>query len=145
MNPAGLLYGQLEELQELAFIERPIRRSLKTAEEIDQLTVDEDLNDIERAVYLLSVGQEVQRASVISNLPSLVRQNPAETFRRVVPKVREVLNGAGSEIQLAAAASFLTILQDDIILIHTHTYSILKTVLLHLNHRDTVAPAHVHT
>ncbi|KAM9339707.1 serine/threonine-protein phosphatase 4 regulatory subunit 4 [Symphorus nematophorus] len=130
--------GPLEELQELAFIERPIRRSLKTAEEIDQLTVDEDLNDIERAVYLLSVGQEVQRVSVISNLPSLVRQNPAETFRRVVPKVREVLNGAGAEIQLAAAASFLTILQDDIILIHTHTYSILKTVLLHLNHRETV-------
>ncbi|XP_037607167.1 serine/threonine-protein phosphatase 4 regulatory subunit 4 isoform X2 [Sebastes umbrosus] len=138
LNQSSLLYGQLEELQELAFIERPIRRSLKTAEEIDQLTVDEDLNDIERAVYLLSVGQEVQRASVISNLPSLVRQNPAETFRRVVPKVREVLNGAGAEIQLAAAASFLTILQDDIILIHTHTFSILKTVLLHLNHRDTV-------
>ncbi|XP_039455080.1 serine/threonine-protein phosphatase 4 regulatory subunit 4 isoform X2 [Oreochromis aureus] len=147
LSPAGVLCGPLEELQELAFIERPIRRSLKTAEEIDQLTVDEDLNDIERAVYLLSVGQEVQRVSVISNLPSLVRQNPAETFRRVVPKVRvtcpvcvtqEVLNGAGAEIQLAAAASFLTILQDDIILIHTHTYSILKIVLLHLNHRDTV-------
>ncbi|XP_041814391.1 serine/threonine-protein phosphatase 4 regulatory subunit 4 isoform X2 [Chelmon rostratus] len=138
LNQSSLLYGQLEDLQELAFIERPIRRSLKTAEEIDQLTVDEDLNDIERAVYLLNMGQEVQRASVISNLPSLVRQNPAETFRRVVPKVREVLNGAGAEIQLAAAASFLTILQDDIILIHTHTYSILKTVLLHLNHRDTV-------
>ncbi|XP_038161313.1 serine/threonine-protein phosphatase 4 regulatory subunit 4 isoform X2 [Cyprinodon tularosa] len=129
---------ELQELQELAFIERPIRRSLKTAEEIDQLTVDEDLNDVERAVYLLSFGQEVQRASVISNLPSLVRQNPAETFRRVVPKVREVLNGAGAEIQLAAATSFLTILQDDIILIHTHTFSILKTVLLHLNHRDAV-------
>lgn len=111
---------------------------------------------------VFSVGQEVQRASVISNLPNLVRQNPAETFRRVVPKVRvsvryllpdvhrlvilvtgsvwglqEVLKGAGTEIQLSAAASFLTILQDDIILIHTHTYSILKTVLLHLNHRDT--------
>ncbi|KAM9840447.1 serine/threonine-protein phosphatase 4 regulatory subunit 4 [Aulostomus maculatus] len=137
-NQSSLVCAQLEELQELAFIERPIRRSLKTAEEIDQLTVDEDLNDIERAVYLLSVGQEVQRASVISNLPSLVRQNPAETFRRVVPKVREVLNGAGAEIQLVAAASFLTILQDDIILIHTHTYSILKIVLAHLNHRDAV-------
>ncbi|XP_037541611.1 serine/threonine-protein phosphatase 4 regulatory subunit 4 [Nematolebias whitei] len=84
------------------------------------------------------MGQEIQRASVISNLPSLVRQNPAETFRRVVPKVREVLNGAITEIQLAAATSFLTILQDDIILIHTHTYSILKTVLIHLNHRDPV-------
>ncbi|KAF7654242.1 hypothetical protein LDENG_00072470, partial [Lucifuga dentata] len=138
MNQSSLLYVPLDQLQDLSVMERPIRRSLKTAEEIDQLTVDEDLNDIERAVYLLSLGQEVQRASIISNLPNLVRQNPAETFRRVVPKVRDVLNGASVDIQLAAAASFLTILQDDIILIHTHTYCILKTVLLHLNHRDTV-------
>lgn len=56
---------------------------------------------------------------------------------RFSPLTQEVLNGAGVEIQLAAAASFLTILQDDIILIHTHTYCILKTVLLHLHHRDT--------
>lgn len=53
---------------------------------------------------------------------------------------QEVLHGAVTEIQLAAATSFLTILQDDIILIHTHTYSILKTVLVHLNHRDPGKP-----
>ena len=29
LNQSSLLYGQLEDLQELAFIERPIRRSLK--------------------------------------------------------------------------------------------------------------------
>lgn len=29
LSPAGVLCGPLEELQELAFIERPIRRSLK--------------------------------------------------------------------------------------------------------------------
>lgn len=37
---------------------------------------------------LFSSGEDIQRASVIINLPILVRQNPAETFRRVVPKVR---------------------------------------------------------
>uniref|UniRef100_A0A3P8XPR5 Protein phosphatase 4, regulatory subunit 4 n=1 Tax=Esox lucius TaxID=8010 RepID=A0A3P8XPR5_ESOLU len=132
------LFGQVEDLQDLSFIERPIRRSLKTAEEIEKLTVDEDLNDIERAVYLLSSGQDVQRASVIINLPNLVRQNPAETFRRVVPKVREVLHVAGADMQLAAAGSFLTVLQDDIVLIQTHTHSILQIVLLNLDHRDTV-------
>lgn len=40
------------------------------------------------AFVVISSGQDVQRASVIVNLPNLVRQNPAETFRRVVPKVR---------------------------------------------------------
>jgi len=39
-------------------------------------------------LLLFSSGEDVQRASVIINLPFLVRQNPAETFRRVVPKVR---------------------------------------------------------
>ncbi|KAK7133048.1 hypothetical protein R3I94_015060 [Phoxinus phoxinus] len=139
MTPSqSSLFGEIDDLQDLTFIERPIRRSLKTAEEIDKLTVDEDLNDIERAVYLLSSGEDVQRASVIINLPFLVLQNPAETFRRVVPKVREVLHVAGADMQLAAAGSFLTVLQDDIVLIQTHTHSILQIVLLNLDHRDTV-------
>ncbi|XP_047594697.1 serine/threonine-protein phosphatase 4 regulatory subunit 4 isoform X4 [Lutra lutra] len=82
------LFGYMEDLQELTIIERPVRRSLKTPEEIERLTVDEDLSDIERAVYLLSAGQDIQGTSVIANLPFLMRQNPAETLRRVLPKVR---------------------------------------------------------
>ncbi|EAW81562.1 PPP4R4 isoform 6 [Pan troglodytes] len=82
------LFGYMEDLQELTIIERPVRRSLKTPEEIERLTVDEDLSDIERAVYLLSAGQDVQGTSVIANLPFLMRQNPTETLRRVLPKVR---------------------------------------------------------
>ena len=35
-----------------------------------------------------SSGQEVQRISVITALPSLLRENNAECMRRVVPKVR---------------------------------------------------------
>ncbi|XP_036061935.1 serine/threonine-protein phosphatase 4 regulatory subunit 4 isoform X3 [Onychomys torridus] len=82
------LFGYMEDLQELTIIERPVRRSLKTPEEIERLTVDEDLSDIDRAVYLLSAGQDIQGTSVIANLPFLMRQNPTETLRRVLPKVR---------------------------------------------------------
>uniref|UniRef100_A0A8V0Z0R3 Protein phosphatase 4 regulatory subunit 4 n=1 Tax=Gallus gallus TaxID=9031 RepID=A0A8V0Z0R3_CHICK len=82
------LFGYIEDLQELTIIERPVRRSLKTPEEIERLTVDEELNDIERALYLLSSGQDVQGTSVVANLPVLMRQNPAETLRRVLPKIR---------------------------------------------------------
>ncbi|XP_036593000.1 serine/threonine-protein phosphatase 4 regulatory subunit 4 isoform X3 [Trichosurus vulpecula] len=86
------LFGYIEDLQELTIIERPVRRSLKTPEEIERLTVDEELNDIERAVYLLSSGHDVQGTSVVANLPFLMRQNPAETLRRVLPKVRCLLS-----------------------------------------------------
>ncbi len=50
---------------------------------------------------------------------------------------QEVLHVAGADMQLAAAGSFLTVLQDDIVLIQTHTHSILQIVLLNLDHRDT--------
>ncbi|XP_040497420.1 serine/threonine-protein phosphatase 4 regulatory subunit 4 [Ursus maritimus] len=130
------LFGYMEDLQELTIIERPVRRSLKTPEEIERLTVDEDLSDIERAVYLLSAGQDIQGTSVIANLPFLMRQNPAETLRRVLPKVREVLHVAGVEMQLTAAVSFLTILQEESVSVHTYTHSFLQVILLHLEHRD---------
>ncbi|XP_068408837.1 serine/threonine-protein phosphatase 4 regulatory subunit 4 isoform X2 [Eschrichtius robustus] len=130
------LFGYMEDLQELTIIERPVRRSLKTPEEIERLTVDEDLSDIERAVYLLSAGQDIQGASVIANLPFLMRQNPTETLRRILPKVREVLHVAGVEMQLTAAVSFLTILQEESVSIHTYAHSFLQVILLHLEHRD---------
>ncbi|XP_020855918.1 serine/threonine-protein phosphatase 4 regulatory subunit 4 isoform X2 [Phascolarctos cinereus] len=130
------LFGYIEDLQELTIIERPVRRSLKTPEEIERLTVDEELNDIERAVYLLSSGQDVQGTSVVANLPFLMRQNPAETLRRVLPKVREVLHVAGVEMQLTAAASFLTILQEESVSIQTYSHSFLHIILQHVEHRD---------
>ncbi|XP_054256304.1 serine/threonine-protein phosphatase 4 regulatory subunit 4 [Indicator indicator] len=130
------LFGYIEDLQELTIIERPVRRSLKTPEEIERLTVDEELSDIERAVYLLSSGQDIQGTSVVANLPVLVRQNPAETLRRVLPKIREVLHVAGVEMQLTAAVSFLTVLQEESVSIHTYSHSFLHIILQNLEHRD---------
>ncbi|XP_062493502.1 serine/threonine-protein phosphatase 4 regulatory subunit 4 isoform X8 [Pezoporus occidentalis] len=130
------LFGYIEDLQELTIIERPVRRSLKTPEEIERLTVDEELSDIERAVYLLSSGQDIQGTSVVANLPVLMRQNPAETLRRVLPKIREVLHVAGVEMQLTAAVSFLTVLQEELMSIHTYSHSFLHIILQNLEHRD---------
>lgn len=40
-------------------------------------------------VYIfVSSGQDIQGTSVVANLPALMRQNPAETLRRVLPKIR---------------------------------------------------------
>ncbi|XP_037359875.2 serine/threonine-protein phosphatase 4 regulatory subunit 4 isoform X2 [Talpa occidentalis] len=148
---ANSLFGYADDLQELAVVERPERRSLKTPEEIERLTVAEDLSDTERAVHLLRsqpfwkltagniincAGQDIQGTSVIANLPFLMRQNPAETLRRVLPKVREALLVAGVEMQVTAAMSFLTILQEESVSVHTYAHSFLQLILLHLEHRD---------
>ncbi|XP_031409522.1 serine/threonine-protein phosphatase 4 regulatory subunit 4 isoform X2 [Meleagris gallopavo] len=65
-----------------------------------------------------------------------MRQNPAETLRRVLPKIREVLHVAGVEMQLTAAVSFLTVLQDESVSIHTYSHSFLHIILQNLEHRD---------
>ncbi|XP_061854311.1 serine/threonine-protein phosphatase 4 regulatory subunit 4 [Colius striatus] len=65
-----------------------------------------------------------------------MRQNPAETLRRVLPKIREVLHVAGVEMQLTAAVSFLTVLQEESVSIHTYSHSFLHIILQNVEHRD---------
>ncbi|XP_017921871.1 PREDICTED: serine/threonine-protein phosphatase 4 regulatory subunit 4 isoform X3 [Capra hircus] len=48
----------------------------------------------------------------------------------------EALHVAGVEMQLTAAVSFLTILQDESVSVHTYAHSFLQVILLHLEHRD---------
>lgn len=46
-------------------------------------------------------------------------------------------------MQLTAAASFLTVLQEESVSIHTYAHSFLQVILLHLEHRDTGQGPHV--
>ncbi|XP_071784669.1 serine/threonine-protein phosphatase 4 regulatory subunit 4-like isoform X2 [Asterias amurensis] len=124
-----------DNLAELS-LERTITSSLKSAEEIERLTVDERLNDIERAVYLLSSGQEVQRISVIKNLPQLLTDHSNDAMRRVVPKVREVLHLANCDLQDAATKVFVTIIEQRIITPASYAQSFLQTILSNVDNRD---------
>ncbi|XP_070577700.1 serine/threonine-protein phosphatase 4 regulatory subunit 4-like isoform X12 [Ptychodera flava] len=117
-------------------LERTITKGLKSAEEIDRLTVDEKLGDIERAVYLLSSGQEVQRISVIKSLPQLLRDHNADCMKRVVPKVKEVLHVAGSDVQVAATQAFLTIIENQIVSYPVFAQTFLQSMLQSIDNRD---------
>ncbi|XP_056021405.1 serine/threonine-protein phosphatase 4 regulatory subunit 4-like isoform X8 [Ostrea edulis] len=125
-----------EDLQDLQ-LDRP-NKGLKSVEELEKLTVDEQLSDIERSVYLLSSGQEVQRISVIHNLPDLLRDTEShdECMRRVVPKVREVLHVAQTEMQLAASSAFLQILQKNLVPIQNYSQTFLQTILNSVDSKD---------
>ncbi|CAH1262592.1 PPP4R4 [Branchiostoma lanceolatum] len=137
MDLAAGLEQVEDDLQELS-LERTITKGLKTQEEIDRLTVDEKLGDLERAVYLLSSGQEVQRISVVNSLPQLIQDNAPEAMRRVVPKVREMLHVAGPDVQLAATISFLSILEREVIPISTYSSTFLQTIIMSLEVKDPV-------
>ncbi|XP_071162317.1 serine/threonine-protein phosphatase 4 regulatory subunit 4-like isoform X9 [Mytilus edulis] len=133
MDATTSLADDLQDLQ----LDR-VDNKLKSNEELDKLTVDERLSDIERAVYLLSSGQEVQRISVINNLPDLLKDTDShdECMRRVVPKVREVLHVAQCEMQYAASAAFLQILQKNLVPIQNYTQTFLQTILNSVDGKD---------
>lgn len=46
------------------------------------------VNNVLYVYVFVSSGQDIQGTSVVANLPVLMRQNPAETLRRVLPKIR---------------------------------------------------------
>lgn len=50
--------------------------------------------------------------------------------------MQEVLHVAGVEMQLTAAVSFLTVLQEESVSIHTYSHSFLHIILQNLEHRD---------
>ncbi|KAK2560497.1 Serine/threonine-protein phosphatase 4 regulatory subunit 4 [Acropora cervicornis] len=124
-----------EDVEELRS-ERSIR-GLKSQEEIERLTVDENLDDIERAVLLLSSGVEIQKLSIINNLSRLLGKNSADVNRKVIPVLREYLYTAPVHVQLEAANSFSRVIQDEFIPPYMFASSFLPVILHNIENRDT--------
>ncbi|XP_052106297.1 serine/threonine-protein phosphatase 4 regulatory subunit 4-like isoform X9 [Mytilus californianus] len=105
---------------------------------------EEDIEDLDEEMGYESYytiedsGQEVQRISVINNLPDLLKDTDShdECMRRVVPKVREVLHVAQCEMQYAASAAFLQILQKNLVPIQNYTQTFLQTILNSVDGKD---------
>lgn len=101
----------VDDLRDLR-LERPAAVQ-KTPEELEKLTVDERLSGVERAVYLLTSGQEIQKVSVVSQLSSLICSDSRdECMKRVVPKIRELLPVAQAELQSEACSIFQKLIKE---------------------------------
>ncbi|XP_012942887.2 serine/threonine-protein phosphatase 4 regulatory subunit 4 isoform X2 [Aplysia californica] len=110
------------------------------SEDVDRL-LSEDVDASWRYVPLYpehyyGSGQEVQRVSVITDLPALLRDNNAECMKRVVPKVREVLHVANMEMQLAAASAFLQILDKKLVSVEDYRRTFLQTILTSVDNKN---------
>ncbi|XP_028513897.1 serine/threonine-protein phosphatase 4 regulatory subunit 4 [Exaiptasia diaphana] len=125
-----------EDVEELRS-ERSIR-GLKSAEEIERLTVDENLDEIERSVFLMSSGIETQKLSVLNKLGKLLETNSSDVNRRVIPLLRDYLHIAPVHIQLAATKTFMNILQTSSIPIYLFASSLLSIILHNIENKDSV-------
>lgn len=113
-------------------------KNTSTGENVNLFWDEVPSSSLDEEDDLPSSGQEVQRISVIHNLPDLLRDTEShdECMRRVVPKVREVLHLAQTDMQLAATSAFLQILQKNLVPIQNYSQTFLQTILNSVDSKD---------
>eukprot|EP00877_Chromochloris_zofingiensis_P001409 jgi/Chrzof1/11269/Cz05g30020.t1 len=87
-------------------------QGLKPQEEIDRFSVDEHLNEVERATLFLSGGLPVQQRKAIDNLPCLLKARGRAAFEAVQPHLQQALQKLDSEAQVATAEAFEASVRD---------------------------------
>ncbi|KAJ3068450.1 Serine/threonine-protein phosphatase 4 regulatory subunit 4, partial [Quaeritorhiza haematococci] len=86
-------------------------RLFKTEEEIEKFTVDESLDDVERAAHLLRHGAYIQKTSMISSFPKLLRENNTRTRTLVFPILLEMVPTEPPDIQIQIGRKLLKVLR----------------------------------
>lgn len=75
--------------------------------------IPEDLDDIERATLLLKKSDSVQRASVLINLPTLIRDHP-DSQDVILPKIFKNVLSWDEDLQVECGASLAVIIEEDL-------------------------------
>ncbi|KAL3285405.1 hypothetical protein HHI36_019507 [Cryptolaemus montrouzieri] len=79
---------------------------------------------------LLMKGDDVQKLSIVQNLPQLYQFEPNATVNRILPKIQQELPGSSSEFNIAAARIFQTLIQKKV------PVNLLSSILQGIDSRD---------
>uniref|UniRef100_A0A1B6ED35 TOG domain-containing protein n=1 Tax=Clastoptera arizonana TaxID=38151 RepID=A0A1B6ED35_9HEMI len=117
------------------------KRDLKTADQIQQHTVDGYLESrsIDRAVHLLLNGDEMQILNIIENIPNLLKEDIMGCLQRVIPRLHQVLLYGCTEYHMSACSSVQSIAQQKIISPEQFTKAFLQNIITSIDSKDTVA------
>lgn len=81
-------------------------------------------------------GDELQKLSVIHNLPNLLVADTQTCMSRVVPKMQQSLASASTEFHLAASTTFKTILEQKLVSHSIFSQTFLQSILSSIESRD---------
>ncbi|XP_053596607.1 serine/threonine-protein phosphatase 4 regulatory subunit 4-like isoform X4 [Microplitis demolitor] len=121
-------------------LDRPLLQKLRTDEQIKRHTLDTnfDKKPLDRALHILSKGDDIQKLSVIQTLPSLLVGDPQTCIQRLMPKMQQTLPTASTEFHVAASSTFKTILEQRLVSHSTFTQTFLQSILNSLDSKDQV-------
>ncbi|XP_072399856.1 serine/threonine-protein phosphatase 4 regulatory subunit 4-like isoform X2 [Diabrotica undecimpunctata] len=100
-----------EELESLQ-LDRPTAG--KTPAQLQKHSIDPqyDQKPIERSLYILTKGDDIQKLSVIHSLPSLLQKDRNGTLTRIIPKIQQELPiNTSSEFHLATSNMFKILIE----------------------------------
>jgi len=117
--------------------ERSIK-STKTKEEIEKLTVDENLNLLERSMYLIRHGQEVQKVNAVENLKVLLQECKGDTLSRFVPCVKSALQNGNEELHVISSRVFCDVAESQVLSGAVFAKHLLPVVLENIKNENTV-------
>ncbi|XP_065656386.1 serine/threonine-protein phosphatase 4 regulatory subunit 4 isoform X8 [Hydra vulgaris] len=83
--------------------ERTIKHNKVTKEEIERLTVDENLKPTQRVIYILKNGQDIQKISTIDSLDVILKDEPPDCYKDILPLIKDAMIIRLREIQIAGA------------------------------------------
>ncbi|XP_011141436.2 serine/threonine-protein phosphatase 4 regulatory subunit 4-like isoform X2 [Harpegnathos saltator] len=89
-------------------------------------------------IALDPIGDEIQKLSVVQNLPSLLASDTQSCMSRVVPKMQQSLSTASTEFHIAASSAFKTILEQKLVSYYVFSQTFLQSILNSLHIRDPV-------
>ncbi|KAK6645033.1 hypothetical protein RUM43_001309 [Polyplax serrata] len=135
--------GQNTDYEEFASLQldKPNDAELKTSEEMKKHMFDDHFEGrpIERAMHILTVGEEVQKLSVIRDLPQLIVADEEGCMQRVIQKIQQALSNATTEFHIETARSYSVILQKKAVSPNVFALNFLPSVIYHIDNRDQVA------
>ncbi|XP_034188377.2 serine/threonine-protein phosphatase 4 regulatory subunit 4 isoform X5 [Osmia lignaria lignaria] len=120
-------------------LDKPIA-DIRDEEQLKKHSLDPNLEKrpIDRALHLLTKGDEIQKLNFIQTLPNLLATDTESCMTRVIPKVQQSLSTASTEFHIAASSTFKTILEQRLVSYNVFSRTFLQSILNSLEKRDPV-------
>ncbi|RZF43186.1 hypothetical protein LSTR_LSTR014701 [Laodelphax striatellus] len=119
-------------------LDRPPKADVKSNEQMHCHSVGkaEEYPPLEKAVFIMMIGEEIQKLSVIQNIPELMKEDYEGCLSKIIPKMNQGLVQGSIEYHFAASKSVQKILKQNAIQPVHFKVHFLNTVLKSMDNKD---------
>lgn len=103
-----------EDVEELRS-ERSIKHTSITAEEIEELSIDETLNPYERVIHVLNLGKEIQKVYILEHMYDVIKDESKEKIEKVLLLFKDVMQTEVLDFHIAGSKFLQQVCENQLI------------------------------